>query len=253
MELNLIRQWGTPSKIVLLESDQVHVWRIELTHLIQAPSSRYAHVLSIDEISKANKFFFEGDRTKYMITRLTVREILGSYLEVEPEELVFAYNQYGKPYLAKQGHEESLNFNISHAGNLSLLAITKDRRIGVDLEPLRDEASMETIAKRFFAPAEVTQLLSFPDDLRQKAFFTCWTRKEAFVKAQGKGLSIPLDQFEVAFGPNEIPRLIKTSIDGGETDRWSIFHLDPGPGYVGALVVEGSGLNVIGLDWPGQH
>ncbi len=112
---------------------------------------------------------------------------------------------------------------------------------------------METIAKRFFAPAEVRQLLSFPDDLRQEAFFTCWTRKEAFVKAQGKGLSIPLDQFEVAFGPNVIPQLIRTSHDAGETDRWSIFHLDPGPGYVGALVVEGSGLDVIGLIWPGHH
>jgi len=207
----------------------------------------------MDEISKANKFYFEADRTKYIGTRVTVREILGSYLEVEPEEVVITYNQYGKPYLAKQSHEESLNFNISHAGNLSLLAVTKDRRIGVDLEPLRDEASMETIAKRFFAPAEVRQLLSFPDGLRQEAFFTCWTRKEAFVKAQGKGLSIPLDQFEVAFGPTEIPRLINTSYDAGDTDRWSIFHLDPGPGYVGALVVEGSGLDVIGLDWPGHQ
>jgi len=252
LELNLIWQWGTPSKIILLESDQVHVWRIELTHLIQTPT-RYAHVLSMDEISKASKFYFKDDRTKYICTRVTVREILGSYLEVEPEELVFAYNQYGKPYLENQSREGSLNFNISHAGNLSLLAVTKDRRIGVDLEPLRDEASMETIAKRFFAPAEVRQLLSFPDGLRQEAFFTCWTRKEAFVKAQGKGLSIPLDQFEVAFGPNEIPRLINTNNDTGETDSWSIFHLDPGPGYVGALVVEGKGVNVIGLDWPGHH
>lgn len=248
LENNIIRQWSVPPEVVSLETDQVHVWRVHL-NLSKQALPRNVQVLSLDEVKKAEKFYLEADRIRYSTTRVVVREILSSYLGVRPEEIIFAYNQYGKPYLVSAGPERNLNFNISHAGDMSLLAVTLDRRIGVDIELVRDEASIETIAKRFFLPSEVSQLLSLPESLRQEAFFTCWTRKEAFIKAQGQGLSIPLDQFEVTFIPNEIPRLIIADSFLRESQVWSIIHLEPGPDYVGALVVEGDGLKVTGWDW----
>jgi 4'-phosphopantetheinyl transferase len=244
----IICQWISPPKSLSLEIDQVHVWRIGLDVEEQNPT-KFSNILSEDEANRAEKFHFEVDRIRYAVMRATVRIILGNYLRVAPVNLEIAHSLYGKPYLTNTNIEKDLQFNISHAGNLGLIAVAIDRHIGVDLELVRDESSIESVAKRFFTPEEAEHLLSLPAPLQPEAFFTCWTRKEAFVKARGEGLSIPLDQFEVSFYPIDTPKLLNVKNDPGESGRWSMFHLDPGMGYVGALVVEGNDPDVMGWDW----
>ena len=244
----IIRQWKIPPKLLTIETDQVHVWRICLD-LQEQNSTKYAYILSENEANKAEKFYFEVDRIRYKVMRTTVRMVLGNYLGIAPGDLEIAYSQYGKPYISTTSMKKDIHFNLSHAGDVGLIAVATSRHIGVDLELVRQESSIESIAKRFFTPEEAGHLLSLPASLQPEAFFTCWTRKEAFVKARGEGLSIPLDQFEVSFYPNNTPKLLCVRNDPGESGRWSMFHLDPGVDYVGALVVEGKDLDVTGWDW----
>lgn len=248
MEKFNIREWNNPPKKFLLEAGQAHVWRIDLRTLGQ-DLNLYEDVLSEVEFSKAQKFYFQADRIRYACTRATTRRILGKYLHIAPGNLVFGYNQYGKPHLDDMKLERNLDFNISHAGNISLLAVVKDRRIGVDLEKVHNDDSLNTIAKRFFTPDEFERLILLPDALRPEAFFTCWTRKEAFIKARGEGLTIPLDQFAVTFSPDEIPGVTYNRYTPEESELWEMYHLEPDEGYVGALVVEGTSLDVVGWDW----
>ena len=243
----IIRQWKIPPKSLSIETGQVHVWRICLNVQDQNPN-KFSHILSEDEANKAEKFHFDADRIRYTVMRVTLRIILGNYLKVAPGNLEIAHSHHGKPYLTNTIKNTDLQFNISHASNLGLIAVAIDRHIGVDLEMVQKESSIESIARRFFTPGEAELLLSLPALLQPEAFFTCWTRKEAFVKAQGEGLSIPLDQLEVSFYPNDTPKLLRVGNDPGESSQWSMFHLEPGEGYVGALVVEGKDLEVMGWD-----
>lgn len=244
----IIRQWNIPPKFLSIGEDQVHVWRIGLD-LLEQDLSKFSTILSENEANKSKKYYYEVDRIRYTVMRATVRMILGNYLGVAPGSLDIAHSHYGKPYLSNTSMAMDIHFNISHAGDLGLLAVAIGRHIGIDLEMVRLERSIESIARRFFTPEETGQLLSLPVSLRPEAFFTCWTRKEAFVKARGEGLSIPLDQFEVSFYPNDTPQLLYVRNDPGESGHWSMFHLNPGVDFVGALVVEGKNLDVMGWDW----
>jgi 4'-phosphopantetheinyl transferase len=132
-----------------------------------------------------------------------------------------------------------LSFNLTHSHQLALYAVTRRREIGVDLEYVRADFADEQIAERFFSPREVAALRTVPENLLKEAFFHCWTRKEAYVKAKGEGLSIPLDQFDVSLAPGEPALLLSTRDDPQEADRWSLQALFPGSGYVAALAVEG--------------
>jgi 4'-phosphopantetheinyl transferase len=247
----IIRQWSLSPKNFLLADNQAHVWRIDL-ELLGSNPNQYDGILTQDELSRSQRFYFQADRIRFASTRAVMRIILGNYLNIEPGNLNLKFSPYGKPYLANKSTEENLTFNVSHTGNFSLLAVTRNRRIGVDIERIRNEASLEAIAKRFFTPEEANQILLLPETLRPEAFFTCWTRKEAFIKAQGEGLSIPLNQFEVTLSPDEIPQLIYSRNSGGHADMWQIYHLEPGAGYIGALAVEGKRLKVVGWDWRGD-
>ena len=252
MGKKIICQWKKPPKLLSIETDQVHIWRIWLDPQ-QLDYTKFSHLLSEDEANKANRYHFEADRIRYTVMRATVRIILGNYLGVAPGDLLIAYSLYGKPYLSNARMHKDISFNISHAGDLGLLAVAISRLIGVDLELVRQVTLMESIARRFFAPEEVEQLLSLPASLQAKAFFTCWTRKEAFVKAQGEGLSIPFNQFTVSFYPDDTPQIINIRNDPGMLGSWSMFHLNPGENYVGTLVVEGKAPDVMGWDWSRSH
>ena len=151
------------------------------------------------------------------------------------------YNPYGKPLLAEKLCGSRLSFNLSRSGQLSVFAIGWGRELGVDVEHLRSDVLDEGIAERFFSPGEVVALLALPQQLREQGLFACRTRKEAYIKAKGGGLSIPLDQFEVSLAPGESPALKRTSWDPDETSRWRMEELFPAPGYAAALCVEGHG------------
>ncbi len=236
-----LETWPLPPESLALNDNEVHVWRVGLD-VPTAEMERLRALLAPDEQARANRLVFEGHRRRTITARGALRVILGRYLGVPPASLRFCYNAYGKPALA--GEPGGLRFNVSHSGDLALIAVVWRRAVGVDIECLRADVADEQLARRFFSPLEVASLLSLPERDRQRGFFTCWTRKEAYIKARGKGLSIPLDRFQVSLAPGEPAALL--SVQGDDPARWGLHELRPGPGYIAALAVEGRHLRVKG-------
>ncbi len=240
--------WHLPPDTLKLGDDEVHVWRAALD-LKPAHLEKLQQTLTPSERERAKRFFFQIGRERFVAARGLLRTILAYYLDMEPDQLRFSYNPYGKPDLAPEFDGHGLRFNMSHSHEVTLIAITRGREIGLDIELIRPDLAYEQIARRFFSPGEVATLLALPPNLRQEAFFVCWTRKEAYIKARGEGLSYPLDQFEVSLVPGEPAALLMTQGFPREASRWSIYDLDPGPGYAAALAIEGHGLACNQWQW----
>jgi 4'-phosphopantetheinyl transferase len=204
-------------------------------------------ILSADERVRVRRFHFERDRRRWLIGRTSIRTLLGRYLGSSPETLSFDYGSFGKPRLT--GFETPLQFNASHSGDILLIAVTLDRTVGIDVERIRPDVSVIEIAERFFSPRESGALAALPEALRTDAFFDCWTRKEAYIKARGEGLSLPLNGFDVAFLPGEPAQLLATRPDAAEASRWQIRELDVADGYKAALAVEGAQCTLKCWDW----
>lgn len=230
--------WRTPPEHPSLERDAVHVWRARLDQpeLIRRG---LLELLDADELSRAERFHFTKDRDHFIVGRGVLRSLLARYLEVEPAGLRFDYNSYGKPALAQIQEQPPLRFNLSHSQQWALYAFTLEREIGLDLEYMREDFAGEEIAERFFSRREVEMLGALPLDRRTEGFFNCWTRKEAYIKARGEGLSLPLDRFDVSLTPGEPAALLRTIGDEREASRWSIKELSPWAGYAAAVAVEG--------------
>jgi 4'-phosphopantetheinyl transferase len=245
-ETALSSEWLTPPNHLLLRKNEVHVWRASL-HFGPADVESFKQTLSPDEISKADRFYFKEDRRHFIAARGLLRTILGRYLKIDPRRLRFCYSLYGKPALLGESGKV-YSFNLSHSYGLLLVAITRGREIGIDVECIRAESAGQEIAERFFAPNEVAKLFSLPKDQKDEAFFRCWTRKEAYVKAKGDGLTIPLDQFEVSLSPGEPAELLHIA-SSGESRDWFLEELYPGPGYMAALAVRERGLQLQCWQW----
>jgi 4'-phosphopantetheinyl transferase len=220
-----------------LEARDVHLWRVSLDQP-QAIVERFSQLLSVDERARAARFHFERDRHHFIVARGCLRTILARYLEIAPLKIQFTYTPYGKPELSTYPSQaQTLNFNLAHSGGYALFAFTHLGEIGVDLEHVRPEFAGDDIARRFFSSDEVASLTKLPANVRHEAFFNCWTRKEAFIKAKGIGLSLPLDQFDVTMAPGEPAILLRTRWDENEAARWSLKAIDVGPGYVAAVAL----------------
>jgi 4'-phosphopantetheinyl transferase len=168
-----------------------------------------------------------------------LREILGHYLDREPGALSFRYNAFGKPSLSDAPDRERIRFNVSHTDDIALYALARHRDVGVDIERVRTDMARERIAERFFSAREVATLRALDPALQHAAFFACWTRKEAYKKARGEGISVGLDRFDVSLAPHE-PAAILASREAGEAPaRWCLHHLVPAPGFIGAVAVQG--------------
>ncbi len=236
--------WTSPPDSLHIESRHVDVWRIFLN--LQADSVKLAEsTLSADEAKRAARFHYPKDRDHFIAAHGILRQILGRYHHRKPSELTFSVNQYGKPTLV----DSNLEFNLSHSGDFALLAMTQNRKVGVDVERIRQGISSHVIAQQYFSKAEVAELQSLPMEQREAAFFTCWTRKEAYIKAQGIGLSLPLESFDVSLSPNEPAMLRAVRPDPQEVARWTLRPLDVAPNYAGALAVEGIDLDFRLWDW----
>jgi len=235
--------WNAPPADMAVSNDEVHVWRASLD-LAESEVQRLAQTLSADERTRSERFYFERDRQRFIAGRGILRSILGYYLQIEPSEIRFTYNTHGKPSIANITEASGLNFNISHSHELALYALTRGRGIGIDIERLRSNLSFERIAKRFFPPAEFEKLRSLPPEEFVEGFFNFWTCKEAYIKAIGKGLSIPLNQFAVTVHANKTVKIQNSKTNHCEESRWSFYTLRPAPGYVGALTVEGKKLRI---------
>jgi 4'-phosphopantetheinyl transferase len=246
--MSLDHHWHLPRVDLTLSSAEVHVWRA----CLDPDASCVAQLrltLSADESQRAARFHFPRDRRRFTVARGVLRDILGRYLGVPASELGFRYSAYGKPALADGFDATGVRFNISHSHEIALFAVTCDREIGVDIEYLGREIDGEEIAEHFFSSQECATLRALPAAAKHEAFFTCWTRKEAYIKAHGEGLSLPLDQFDVSLAPGEPAALLATRSDPREALRWSLQALPPGPGYVAALAVEGHGWQLACWHW----
>jgi 4'-phosphopantetheinyl transferase len=208
-------------------------------------------MLSEDEQAKSAAFRFERDRKRFIARHRLLRIILSRYLNKEPYQLDFYCEPYGKPTLTSRFNGDALCFNMSHSNGVALYAVSYNRRVGVDIEHIRSDLANMQVAERFFSPREVAVLRALPSDTREEAFFNCWTRKEAYIKATGKGLSLPLDQFDVTLAPREPAALLCTRGDPDAVFRWSLQELRPGPGYVAALAVEGASRGLKCWRWSG--
>jgi len=211
---------------------EVHVWRIALDCNATGAAALRA-TLSMEEEQRGARFRSLELRERWTVARGALRCILAQYARCEPSVLVFRAGPHGKPALVWP--VEDIPFNLSHTGGLALVAIAGSGRVGIDAETVRSEIEVEDLSRRFFAPAEADEILALSGDARLTAFLNCWTRKEAFVKALGGGLSVPLDSFHVSVRSDEPVRLLW--VDGEESDRWSMLDLSE-PGVAAALVVE---------------
>lgn len=246
---DLAHPWLPPPIDLALSGDDVHVWRAQLDRT-GACGKRLQQVLSSDEQARARRFHFERDRRHFIVARGLLRLILSCYLDLEPSELRFRYSPHGKPSLIMMPNQKILSFNTSHCDGFALYAVTWKREIGVDVERIRTDFAYEPIAERFFSPREKAVLNALEaEQVKRKAFFDCWTRKEAYIKAKGKGLSLPLDHFDVSLAPGEPAMLLESRGDPLEACRWSLHELHPGPGYAAALAVEGQGVRLACWEW----
>ncbi len=226
-----------------LTARSVHAWRVALDR----PSGDTSG-LSDDERSRADRFRADSDRTRFVASHAALRAILGLYAACRPGDLTFRDGPHGKPGLASPTGT-GIEFNLSHSGDLAVVAVARGRRVGVDVEAGRAVAEYEAIVARFFSPGERASFLDLPESIRSDAFFRIWTCKEAYIKAIGTGLLTALDSFSVAVDPREPMRLVEVVGDAAEAARWTIRDLDPGPGYAGAVMAEGADWELSRFEW----
>lgn len=197
--------WKPSSTVTDCSGRSVHIWKLSLL----PDSEAFSHEsLSEDEMQRAERFCFDSDRKKFVRTRTTLRNLLSHYTGVAAKEISFSYNEHGKPYLTDQGKSNSLFFNVTHSQDIALFAFTRHCAIGIDIEYMRNDVKCLELAQRFFSKQEYQALTQLSGNALIEGFYRCWTRKEAFVKAMGTGLSCSLDSFTVNFEEDDNPKLL---------------------------------------------
>lgn len=211
----------------------IHIWYCDFDQN-RAQINYYTSLLSKDEKQKADRFKFKKDEDCYIITRGILRLLIASYLRMNAKDLSFKYTSFGKPYLAIKNE---LKFNVSHSGNMAAFAFFKGQEIGVDIEKVKNDFDVLELAQNFFSQTEIIALENQPKEELPKAFFRCWTRKEAFIKAEGSGLSFPLDKFEVSLDDDFHAELLETQWNSEEKKEWKLFSFVPATGYIAAVAI----------------
>jgi 4'-phosphopantetheinyl transferase len=228
-------EWNYDTSRIEIGNDELHVWSASLDQ-DNAAIQELSALLKPDERQKAERYHKAIDRCRFIVARGVLRRILSAYLHIAPYKLQFVYNEYGKPSLSADQNHCDLSFNLSHSNSMVLYAIAGGRPVGIDIEYIREDFATLEIAEHFFSKDEVVALKSLPTDQRTMGFFNCWSRKEAFIKAKGMGVSYPLDRFTVSLAPGETPALLKVDDDELEVARWRMYELTPAAGYAAALV-----------------
>jgi 4'-phosphopantetheinyl transferase len=226
--------------------NQIDIWRINLATCSRT-SEEWRTLLAPDEVAHADRYYFEQHRCRFTVARAAMRQILSCYAAVAPREIVFRYGTRGKPELS--GKLRGITFNMSHSNEAALFAVTRRSALGVDIELVNREIRFAEIARGFFSATEVRCLEMLPPGERADAFFSCWTRKEAYIKAVGEGLSIPLRNFDVAFGPSIPAALLAVRGRSGERERWRMYDIEAPEGYKAALVAEGKAHQIHYWHW----
>jgi 4'-phosphopantetheinyl transferase len=228
--------WHPADHAPPLGPEDVHVWRVSLD-CDEHTTARLGAFIAADERQRGDRFHFAHDRRRYVTGRGWLRVLLGEYLAVRPHDVPLSATALGKPVVVG---ESALRFNVAHSADLALVGVTRGRDIGVDVEFQRADVDGPSLAGRFFAPEEVAALKAFPPAEQRTTFYRCWTRKEAYVKALGLGMQVPLDGFAVTLASNTAA-LTHTSHDPSQLARWQLRGLSPAPGFAAAVAVEGTG------------
>lgn len=227
--------WQLPPAKLILKKNEVHIWcssvQLSSTHI-----ESLANLLSSDEVIRMQRFHFADDQRRFIISRGLLRKLLGHYLGIDPKRIRFDHNKYGKPNLSR---ELNVNFNLSHSGEVVLHAIGYEKRIGIDVELIREDIPYDKITDYSFSESEKKSLSGLSDEKKIGAFFNCWTRKEAYIKAIGLGLSYPMSTFDVSVAPGAITKLIGNRLFPYEVDRWKLIDIEVSPEYAATLAVEG--------------
>jgi len=233
--MNLI--FNPPPHDFELLPGQVHIWSAKLDQPDSCLQTLY-ETLSKDERDRAERFVFEKDRRRFAACRGILRLLISRYQGVKADNISFIYGNNGKPALDASYNGEALYFNLSHSSDLALYAFTRDNEVGVDVEYMRDISDMGQIAERIFTAREIEAFLLLPEEEKKGSFFTSWTRKEALVKAIGKGLTLPLDRFEASLLSVKSPGVRDTNSNVRNMSGWSIIDLKPAVACIGALAVK---------------
>lgn len=232
-------------------TNEIHLWQICLNQDFSIVKKMFDW-LSPDEQERADKYRFKKDRERFIVTRGAVREILSGYLEIAPDRVGFTYNGFGKPFLKNETSGDSIFFNVSASREIALCAVARGSEIGVDIEFVRDEPASLEIVERFFSASEAENIAALCGQRQTSAFFHCWTRKEAFIKAVGVGLTYPLKNFSVPVGEEKTSHF-SIADPFQKTRRWSLTTVYPSPEYVAALAVESANPTIKFQQWSEKY
>jgi 4'-phosphopantetheinyl transferase len=237
-----LSDWVTPPVQLASPESTIHVWRISLTQ----PGHVYKSLtglLSSAEQERAARFKFDQHHQRFVVAHAALRSILSQYLKTTPLNLQFVNGLNGKPKLAEEFARSDVRFNLSHSFDWALLAVTRGREIGIDVELVKEDYAFDDVAARFFTAQELAAFRALPVHLQRQGFFKCWTSKEAFLKAKGTGLSGKLDEVEITLSSGQRV-LINASVPG-----WTLSELNPENNYEAALVIEGGAVRIDRYRW----
>ena len=240
--------WKQAEPSLPLHPGDVHIWHIQLDQSPQVTTS-LTHLLDPQETLRAYRFHFDHDQRHFIVAHGVMRVILGAYCHLPPQMLRFDTNRFGKPYLFHTLLSPNLRFNLSHTQDHALLAITIGYEVGVDIEYIKPLSDIDMIAQQYFSHSERESLLTLADHDKMHAFYTCWSRKEAFIKALGLGLALPLDHFTVSLVPEDTAKIIHVVHNQSALQRWFLYDLPPIPHCATALATRGKIHTLICKSW----
>lgn len=231
-------RWQPAPESLGLEPGHVDIWRAVAT-VPSTTRDTLLEILTAEERRRAARYVVDEPRDTFVVGRAVLRTALARYLACTPGDLVLVTGPHGRPFLAPPHADTQLWFNVSHSAGHIVIAFARDRAVGIDIEHIRDNIDIERLAQRYFAPGESRRLLELPAPERPAAFLRCWTRKEAYLKAHGAGLTFPLDRFEVTLAPHEAPAVLWTEIEDDRPEDWALLDVDTHEGFQTALIVRG--------------
>jgi len=234
--------WKNPLQTSSLIENEINLWLINLK-LEKDSVEKLKKNLSSNEIDRANRFHFKKDKNSFIIARSSLRIILSKYLLIAPRDILFNYNKYGKPFLDGP-IKKDINFNLSHSKDFALIGLTKYGKIGVDIEYINCDLKIKEIVNNYFSENEIVELFNLPIEKQNNGFFSCWTRKEAYIKAKGKGLSIPLTSFDVTL-EQDSPRIARIENENeNNLENWKLYNQKIDNNYCAAIANYGEMKNI---------
>lgn len=233
--------WENAPSSVQLAPDEIHIWRVNFEGKV-IPNNPQETLLSDDEIARAARFHFERDRQRFAETRSALRKILSAYIPHKAPEIKFDYQQNGKPEISESQNPNCVRFNVSHSGRFAVIGVSLNLRIGIDVEKYRTMEFLD-IARRYFSEREYRELKAAPAEELQRYFFTCWTRKEALLKAMGEGIGNLVHQVSVSVG-SRYAQVADSRWNFPATRQWYLTDLNVDPDYAGAIAFEGTPVQI---------